>query len=80
MRVCICIFQCLETQIVAFVKKELKGFQRGLSLDIKDGLVSQSEHEEQWASRDALLKICLDFLRRMKQNKLVERLQSSKKI
>lgn len=74
------IFQSLETQIVTFVKRELKGFQRVLSLDLKEGLVSESQHEEQWVSRDALLKICLDFLRKMQQNELVERLQSSKKI
>lgn len=42
--------------------------------------MSRSEDEEQWMSRDAFLKICLDFLRRMQQKELADRLQSSKNI
>lgn len=80
-RVCIvCIFQSLESQIVTFVRRELKGFQRVLSVDLHEGLGSRSEDEEQWVSRDAFLKICLDFLRRMQQKELADRLQSSKNI
>lgn len=74
------ILQLLETHIVDFVKKELKGFQRVLSPDAHESSMSQSEDEEQWLSRDALLKISVDFLRRMKQEELAERLQSSKNI
>lgn len=46
----------------------------------KDWDVFTDGDEEQWLGRDALLKISLDFLRRMKQEELAERLQSSKNI
>ena len=71
------------------MKNELKRVQRGLSPDYPECLESQSEDEEELdgeeeeqkrSSREAFLKITLHFLRRMKQEELAERLQSSKRI
>ncbi|XP_038160371.1 NACHT, LRR and PYD domains-containing protein 3-like isoform X2 [Cyprinodon tularosa] len=69
----------LEENIVSFVKKELKKIQKVLSPDDPEGLESQWEDEkdeEQRRSREALVKITLNFLRRMKQEELADRLQS----
>ncbi|XP_061571044.1 NACHT, LRR and PYD domains-containing protein 1a allele 5-like [Cololabis saira] len=73
------IFQLLEDDIVMFVKDELKKIQRVLSSDYPESLehLLQGEDEEQRSSREAFVKITVDFLRRMKQEKLAERLQSS---
>ncbi|KAM8725866.1 ribonuclease inhibitor-like [Acanthopagrus schlegelii] len=70
----------LEGSIVRFVKNELKKFQRVLSPDYPEGLESQSEDEEQGmsGSSEAILKITLDFLRRMKQDELADCLQNKK--
>ncbi|XP_030601158.1 NACHT, LRR and PYD domains-containing protein 12-like [Archocentrus centrarchus] len=68
------IFQLLEDNIITFVKKELKKIQKILSPDYPECL--EREDEEQRSSREALVKITLDFLRRMKQEELAERLQS----
>ena len=71
------------------MKKELKKIQRSLSPDYPECLESQSEDEEvldgeeeeqRRSSREAFLKITLHFLRRMKQEELADRLQSSKRI
>ena len=71
------------------MKNELKRVQRGLNSDDPECLESQSEDEEvldgeeeeqRRSSREAFLKITLHFLRRMKQEELAERLQSSKRI
>ncbi|XP_038583501.1 LOW QUALITY PROTEIN: NLR family CARD domain-containing protein 3-like [Micropterus salmoides] len=83
------IFMLLEDNIVSFVKNELKRFQRVLSPDYPECLVSQREDEEKLdrgageeeeqqrrSSREAFLNITLHFLRRMKQEELAERLQS----
>ncbi|XP_038557766.1 NACHT, LRR and PYD domains-containing protein 12-like [Micropterus salmoides] len=79
------IFMLLEENIITFVKNELKRVQRVLSLDYADCLESQSEDEEvlgsenedqRRSSREAFLKITLDFLRRMKQEELANCLQS----
>ncbi|XP_053199887.1 NACHT, LRR and PYD domains-containing protein 12-like, partial [Scomber japonicus] len=81
------IFMLLEENIVTFVKNELKRVQRGLSPDDPECLESQSEDEEvldgeeeeqRRSSRDAFLKITVHFLRRMKQEELAERLQSTR--
>ncbi|XP_061566757.1 NACHT, LRR and PYD domains-containing protein 3-like [Cololabis saira] len=73
------IFQLLEDDIVMFVKDELKKIQRGLSPDYPESLehVLLGEDEEQRSIRDAFVKITVNFLRRMKQEELAERLQSS---
>ncbi|XP_055360102.1 NACHT, LRR and PYD domains-containing protein 12-like isoform X17 [Betta splendens] len=78
------IFMLLEENIVTFVKKELKKIQKGLSPDYPECLESQREDEEldgedeeqRRSSRDAFLKITVNFLRRMKQEELVDCLQS----
>ncbi|XP_047432748.1 NACHT, LRR and PYD domains-containing protein 3-like [Mugil cephalus] len=77
------IFKMLEDNIVTFVKKELKKIQRDLSPDYPECLESQreveevleGEDEEQRRSRDAFVNITLNFLRRMKQEELADRLQ-----
>ncbi|XP_055358657.1 uncharacterized protein LOC129603061 isoform X2 [Betta splendens] len=79
------IFMLLEENIVTFVKKELKKMQKVLSPDYPECLESQSEVEEDLdgedeeqrrSSRDAFLKITVNFLRRMKQEELVDCLQN----
>ncbi|XP_055361593.1 NACHT, LRR and PYD domains-containing protein 3-like isoform X3 [Betta splendens] len=79
------IFMLLEENIVTFVKKELKKIQKVLSPDYPECLESQREDEEELdgkdeeqrrSSRDAFLKITVNFLRRMKQEELADCLQS----
>ncbi|XP_050924948.1 NACHT, LRR and PYD domains-containing protein 3 [Lates calcarifer] len=79
------IFMLLEENIVTFVKKELKKMQKVLSPDYPECLESQREDEEvldgedeeqRRRSREAFLKITLNFLRRMKQEELADCLQS----
>ena len=71
------------------MKNELKKMQKVLSPDYPECLESQREDEEvldgeeeeqRRSSREAFLKITLHFLRRMKQEELADRLQSSKRI
>ncbi|MEQ2227388.1 hypothetical protein ILYODFUR_037288, partial [Ilyodon furcidens] len=73
----------LEDNMVTFVKKELKKIQKVLSLDDQQCSESQKKYEEvlegeeeRRSSREALIKITLIFLRRMKQEELADRLQS----
>ena len=82
------LFQLLEENIVTFVKNELKKVQKVLSSDYPECSESQREDEEvldgedeeqRRSSREAFLKITLHFLRRMKQEELADRLQSSKR-
>ncbi|XP_071324054.1 NLR family CARD domain-containing protein 3-like isoform X11 [Trachinotus anak] len=78
------IFMLLEENIVTFVKNELKRVQRVLRPDYPECLESQredeevldGEDEEQRSSREAFLKITLNFMRRMKQEELADCLQS----
>ncbi|KAM4599566.1 NLR family CARD domain-containing protein 3-like [Fundulus diaphanus] len=79
------IFMLLEDNIVTFVKMELKKIQKVLSPDDPDCSESQRDDEEvlegedeeqRRSSREALMKITLNFLRRMKQKELADRLQS----
>uniref|UniRef100_A0AAX7UPT2 B30.2/SPRY domain-containing protein n=1 Tax=Astatotilapia calliptera TaxID=8154 RepID=A0AAX7UPT2_ASTCA len=71
------IFMLLEDNIITFVKNELKKIQKVLSPDYPECLESQGEEEEQRrSSREAFVKITMDFLRRMKQGELADRLQS----
>ncbi|XP_047205937.1 NACHT, LRR and PYD domains-containing protein 3-like [Girardinichthys multiradiatus] len=79
------IFMLLEDNIVTFVKNELKKIQKVVSLDYPEGLESQWEDEEvlegedeeqRRSSREAFEKITLNFLKKMKQEELAERLQS----
>ncbi|XP_055362199.1 protein NLRC3-like isoform X2 [Betta splendens] len=79
------IFMLLEQNIVTFVKEELKKIQKGLSPDYPECLESLREDEEELdgeneeqrrSSKDAFLKITVNFLRRMKQEELADCLQS----
>ncbi|CAI5657817.1 unnamed protein product [Oreochromis niloticus] len=64
------IFMLLEDNIITFVKNELKKIQKVLSPDYPEGLESQRS-----SSREAFVKITVDFLRRMKQEELADCLQ-----
>uniref|UniRef100_A0A672ZB26 NACHT domain-containing protein n=1 Tax=Sphaeramia orbicularis TaxID=375764 RepID=A0A672ZB26_9TELE len=69
------IFKLLEENICTFVKNELKKFQQVLSPDYPECLESlKDEDEEQRRSSEAFLQITLNFLRRLKQEELAERL------
>ncbi|KAM3843052.1 protein NLRC3-like [Diretmus argenteus] len=79
------IFMLLEENIVTFVTNELKRFQRVLSPDYPECLERQredqeevdgEEEEQRRSSREALLKITLNFLSRMKQEELADSLHS----
>ncbi|XP_072235830.1 NLR family CARD domain-containing protein 3-like [Leuresthes tenuis] len=74
------IFMLLEDNMVTFVKEELKKIQKVLSADYPECLESQreDEDEEQRSSREALVKITVHFLRRMKQEELADRLRYTK--
>ncbi|XP_023266843.1 NLR family CARD domain-containing protein 3-like [Seriola lalandi dorsalis] len=76
----------LEENIVTFVKNELKRVQRVLRPDYPECLENQREDEEvldsedeeqRRSSREALLKVTLNFLRSMKQEELADCLQRS---
>uniref|UniRef100_A0A673BJX3 B30.2/SPRY domain-containing protein n=1 Tax=Sphaeramia orbicularis TaxID=375764 RepID=A0A673BJX3_9TELE len=71
------IFKLLEENICTFVKNKLKKFHQVLSPDYPECLESLSdEDEEHTRSSEAFLRITLNFLRRMKQEELAERLHS----
>ncbi|XP_030610979.1 NACHT, LRR and PYD domains-containing protein 12-like [Archocentrus centrarchus] len=72
------IFQLLEDNIITFVKDELKKIQKILSPDYPECLEREDE-EQRRSSREALVKITVDFLRRLKQEELAERLQSKRR-
>ncbi|XP_072218904.1 NLR family CARD domain-containing protein 3-like isoform X2 [Leuresthes tenuis] len=77
------VFMLLQENIFSFVKAELKTFQSCLSSD-QESMQSQWEDEEaddgkrkeERSLREALLKITLHHLRRIKQEKLADDLQS----
>ncbi|XP_029966646.1 NLR family CARD domain-containing protein 3-like [Salarias fasciatus] len=72
------IFMLLEDNMVTFMKEELKKMKKLLSPDYPACSESEreDEDEEQRSSRESLVRITLDFLRRMKQEELAERLWS----
>ncbi|KAM4711217.1 NLR family CARD domain-containing protein 3-like isoform 1-T3 [Anableps anableps] len=78
------IFMELERNMITFLRNELKKIQKVLSPGYPEGsetqkvdeVVLECEDEEQRSSTEALLKIMVFFLRRMKQEALAERLQS----
>uniref|UniRef100_A0AAV2LT20 NACHT LRR and PYD domain-containing protein n=1 Tax=Knipowitschia caucasica TaxID=637954 RepID=A0AAV2LT20_KNICA len=67
--------QHLEKNLSTFVQEEVKKFLRLLSTDYPECL-EPVEDEEQRSCSEALLKITLNFLRRMDQKELAERLWS----
>ncbi|KAL3999823.1 axin 2 [Sarotherodon galilaeus] len=76
----------LEDNIFSFVKNEIKKIKKILSPDYpeclesqgENGVVLESEDEEEQkrGNRDAVVKIVLHFLRKMKQGELADHLQS----
>ncbi|CAI5638898.1 protein NLRC3 isoform X3 [Oreochromis niloticus] len=76
------IFMRLEDNIITFVKMELKKIQRLLSPDnpecsVKqqgDGTLDSKDEEQMRSGRGAILKIAVQFLKKMKQEDLAERL------
>ncbi|KAF7213299.1 transcript variant X2 [Nothobranchius furzeri] len=78
------LFVMLEDNIVTFVKNELKMIQKVLSPDDPVSSESETVHEkmmecedeDQLSAREAFLKVMQHFLRRMKQDKMAEHLQS----
>ncbi|XP_032426597.1 NACHT, LRR and PYD domains-containing protein 3-like [Xiphophorus hellerii] len=81
------IFMMLEDNIVTFLKNELKKIHTILSPNDPecsesqrdDAEVLEGEDEEQRrSSREAVMKITLNFLRRMKQEELADRLESKR--
>ncbi|KAM9745020.1 NACHT, LRR and PYD domains-containing protein 3-like [Menidia menidia] len=72
------IFRLLEDNLITFVKEELKEIQKLLSPDSPPGSESQRQAEdaEQRSSREAVLKITVHLLKRMRQMELAERLKS----
>ncbi|XP_047436886.1 uncharacterized protein LOC125005535 [Mugil cephalus] len=82
------IFKLLEENMISFVKNELKKIQKSLSQDYlefiesqrDDGMLEGEDEEQRRSSRDLLVKMTANFLRRMKQEELVDRLQRSKRI
>ncbi|XP_065325905.1 NLR family CARD domain-containing protein 3-like [Pelmatolapia mariae] len=73
------IFMLLEDNIISFVKNELKKIQKVLSPGYPECLESQREDEDdeqRRSSREAFVKITLDFMRRMKLDELADHLQS----
>ncbi|XP_065326236.1 NLR family CARD domain-containing protein 3-like [Pelmatolapia mariae] len=70
------IFMLLEDNIITFVKNELKQIHKALTPNKPHFLEFQREEDEQRSSsREAFLKITVDFMRRMKQEELADRLQ-----
>ncbi|XP_029938381.1 NLR family CARD domain-containing protein 3-like [Salarias fasciatus] len=74
------IFMLLEDNMVAFMKEELKKMKKLLSPDYpacsESEREDEDEDEEQRSSRESFLRMTLDFLRRMKQEELAQRLRS----
>uniref|UniRef100_A0A665TCZ6 NACHT domain-containing protein n=1 Tax=Echeneis naucrates TaxID=173247 RepID=A0A665TCZ6_ECHNA len=74
------IFMLLEENIVCFVKNELKKMKRSLSPDYPQFMKNEDDEvdEEQRRSREAFLKITVNFLRRMKQEELANCLSKTR--
>ncbi|KAM9342618.1 protein NLRC3-like [Pholidichthys leucotaenia] len=79
------ILMLLQQNIISFVKNEMKKIQKCLSPDYREFLESQQEDEEvlegeeedrRKSSRESLLKITVNFLRRMEQEELAGCLES----
>ncbi|XP_070778898.1 NACHT, LRR and PYD domains-containing protein 3-like [Enoplosus armatus] len=70
-------FMLLEENIITFVKTVLKKFQGILSPDYPEceEAMDDEEEEQMKSSQQALLKITLHFLRRLRQDELADSLQ-----
>ncbi|MEQ2238166.1 hypothetical protein ILYODFUR_030499 [Ilyodon furcidens] len=77
------IFMELEQNMVTFLKDELKKFQKFLSPECSENQWEDEEElkgedkEQRRSSREALLNITVNFLRKMKQEELAKRLHNS---
>uniref|UniRef100_A0A3P8QYS1 B30.2/SPRY domain-containing protein n=1 Tax=Astatotilapia calliptera TaxID=8154 RepID=A0A3P8QYS1_ASTCA len=78
------IFMVLEDKMITFVKEELKKIQKVLNPDYAECSQSQTENNQAFKgeeechkdSRESLVNIILNFLRRMKQEELADEVQS----
>ncbi|XP_028428223.1 NACHT, LRR and PYD domains-containing protein 12-like [Perca flavescens] len=72
------LFMLLKEDLECFMEDELKTFQKLLSPDYPECSESQREHEdeEHRSIREAFMKITLHHLRKKKEYKLADRLQS----
>lgn len=73
---CVILLQLLEENIFNFVKNELKMIQRCLNYDYPEC----PEEEELQGNREAFLNITVNFLKRMKQEELADRLRSGEEM
>lgn len=76
------MFKMIEESIFIFVRNEMKKLLKVLNpyecTEEQDEEVVEGEDEEQMrSSREAFLKITLNFLRKFKHDELAESLQSS---
>ncbi|XP_025756122.1 protein NLRC3 isoform X1 [Oreochromis niloticus] len=75
-------FQMLEENIITFVKNELKKMQNDLNPDYsecqrdEEEVLDSEEEKQRRSSREAFLKLAVNFLRIMKQEELADCLQS----
>uniref|UniRef100_A0A7N8WRX0 NLR family CARD domain-containing protein 3-like n=1 Tax=Mastacembelus armatus TaxID=205130 RepID=A0A7N8WRX0_9TELE len=76
------VFMLLENHIITFVKNELKKMQKVLTSGSPESqreneeVLDSQDEEQRRSSREAFLKITLNFLRGMKQEELADCLQS----
>ncbi|XP_076738275.1 protein NLRC3-like [Maylandia zebra] len=76
------VFKILEENIITFVKNELKKLQNDLNPDYsecqrdKEEVLDSEEEKQRRSSREAFLKLAVNFLRIMKQQELADCLQS----
>uniref|UniRef100_A0AAZ1Y380 NACHT domain-containing protein n=1 Tax=Oreochromis aureus TaxID=47969 RepID=A0AAZ1Y380_OREAU len=76
----------LEENIITFVKNELKKLQNDLNPDYsecqrdEEEVLDSEEEKQRRSSREAFLKLAVNFLRIMKQEQLADCLQSSERI
>ncbi|XP_070711583.1 NLR family CARD domain-containing protein 3-like [Pempheris klunzingeri] len=67
----------IEENIITFVKNEMKRFLRALNLnECLEGQGDDEDEEQTRSSREAFLKITMNFLRRFQQEELADSLQS----
>ncbi|XP_035772069.1 NLR family CARD domain-containing protein 3-like [Neolamprologus brichardi] len=76
------IFQMLEENIIMFVKNELKKLQNNLNQDYsecqrdEEEMLDSEEEKQRRSSREAFLKLAVNFLRIMNQEELADCLQN----
>ncbi|XP_035772068.1 NACHT, LRR and PYD domains-containing protein 3-like [Neolamprologus brichardi] len=76
------IFKRLEENIIMFVKNELKKMQKDMNPDYsecqrdEEELLDSEEEKQRRSSREAFLKLAVNFLRMMKQEELADFLES----